>query len=343
MKKVLVTGGTGYIGSHTVVELQQSGYRVVIVDNLSNSYARVVDQIEKITGIRPHFEQFDLQDEARTLNFLRENRDLSGIIHFAAFKSVGASVQQPLQYYHNNLLSTINLLKGLQECRLKNLVFSSSCTVYGQPDELPVSENAPIREAASPYGHTKQISEQIIQNTCKVVPIHAILLRYFNPVGAHDSALIGELPIGVPDNLVPYITQTAIGKRDCLKVFGQDYHTPDGTAIRDYIHVVDLARAHVLALDRQLSEQQQLPVEVFNLGTGRGYSVMEVIKSFEKISGIRLNYKMTERRKGDIEKVWADTTRANKELGWSAGRGLDDMMLSAWNWELTLKKSQSGL
>jgi UDP-glucose 4-epimerase len=342
MKKILVTGGTGYIGSHTVVELQQSGYQVVIIDNLSNSHADVVGQIDAITGIRPHFEQFDLRDEEKVMNFFSENRDLSGIIHFAAFKSVGASVAQPLQYYHNNLLSTINLLKGMKEYRIKNLVFSSSCTVYGQPDELPVSENAPVREATSPYGHTKQISEQIIQNTCKAVPVHAILLRYFNPVGAHDSALIGELPTGVPDNLVPYITQTAVGKHDSLKVFGQDYDTPDGTAIRDYIHVVDLARAHVLAMDRQLSEQQQFPVEVFNLGTGRGYSVMEVIKSFEKISGIRLNYKMAERRKGDIEKVWADTTRANEVLGWSAGRGLDEMILSAWNWELALKKSQSG-
>jgi UDP-glucose 4-epimerase len=341
--KILVTGGTGYIGSHTVVELQQSGYQVVIVDNLSNSHARVVDQIEKITGIRPGFERLDLQNEEKTLDFFNKNSDLSGVIHFAAYKSVGESVAQPLKYYQNNLLSTINILKGMQEHRMKHLVFSSSCTVYGQPDELPVTENAPIKEAASPYGHTKQISEQIIQSACKAFPIHAILLRYFNPVGAHDSSLIGELPLGVPDNLVPFITQTAIGKHDCLQVFGDDYNTTDGTAVRDYIHVVDLAKAHVVAIKRLLNKRTKEPVEIFNLGTGKGYTVMDVIRAFEKVSGVRLKHKIIARREGDIEKVWADTGMANRELGWSAIRGLDEMMQSAWNWEVALKKAKTEL
>jgi UDP-glucose 4-epimerase len=338
--EILVTGGTGYIGSHTVVELQQSGYEVVIVDNLSNSHANVVDQIKKITGITPRFERLDLQNEEKTLDFFKRNSHLSGVIHFAAFKSVGESVSQPLKYYQNNLLSTINILKGMQERGIKSLVFSSSCTVYGQPDELPVTENAPLKDAASPYGHTKQISEQIIQDACKAFALNAVLLRYFNPVGAHDSALIGELPLGVPDNLVPFITQTAIGKHDCLQVFGDDYNTPDGTAVRDYIHVVDLAKAHVAAVNRLLNNRIAKPVEIFNLGTGTGYSVMDVIKAFEKVAGIRLKYNISSRREGDIEKVWADTDLANRELGWSANRGLDDMMLSAWNWEVALRETQ---
>ena len=337
--KILVTGGTGYIGSHTVVELQQSGYQVVIVDNLSNSYASVVDQIEKISGIRPDFEEFDLCDEKRTLDFFKRHSDLDGVIHFAAFKAVGESVAEPLKYYHNNLQSLILILKGMQENGIQNIVFSSSCTVYGQPDELPVTESAPIKEAWSPYGHTKQISEKIIQNNANVTDIRATLLRYFNPIGAHESALIGELPIGVPNNLVPFITQTAIGLREKLSVFGEDYNTPDGTAIRDYIHVVDLAKAHVIAVDRLVKNKNQKQVEVFNLGTGNGFSVLEVINSFEKVSAQKLNYQIVDRRPGDVEQVWADTRFANDVLGWKAEKSLDEMMLSAWNWELALKKA----
>jgi UDP-glucose 4-epimerase len=338
---ILVTGGTGYIGSHTAVELQQSGYEVVIVDNLSNSYASVVDQIEKITGLRPAFESFDLADEQKTLDFFSRHSDLGGVIHFAAFKAVGESMAEPLKYYHNNLVSLINILKGMQEVNLKNLVFSSSCTVYGQPDVLPVTESAPIKEAWSPYGHTKQISEKIIQNTSRVNDIRSILLRYFNPIGAHESAYIGELPIGIPNNLVPFITQTAAGLRDNLSVFGDDYDTPDGTAIRDYIHVVDLAKAHVIAVDRMLKGKNKQPVEIFNLGTGKGFSVLEVIRSFEKVSGQKLNYQIVARRPGDVEKVWADTRFANEVLGWRAEKTLDDMMRSAWNWELALKKDKA--
>lgn len=336
--KILVTGGTGYIGSHTVVELQQSGYEVVIIDNLSNSYKSVVDNIEKITGIRPGFEEFDLTDEAKTFEFFQKHPDIKGVIHFAAFKAVGESVQFPLKYYHNNLQSLINLLKGMNESKVENIVFSSSCTVYGQPDELPVTEQAPIKKAWSPYGHTKQISEEIIENTSKIYPVNAILLRYFNPIGAHKSSLIGELPLGVPNNLVPFITQTAIGIREQLSVFGNDYSTHDGTAIRDYIHVVDLAKAHVVAIDRMVNNNNKKKVEIFNLGTGNGFSVLDVIKSFEKVSGEKLNYKIVDRRSGDVEKVWADTKFANDELGWKAEKTLDDMMLGAWDWELALKK-----
>ncbi|MCD4696887.1 MAG: UDP-glucose 4-epimerase GalE [Bacteroidales bacterium] len=336
--KILVTGGTGYIGSHTVVELQQSGYEVVIIDNLSNSYKSVVDNIEKITGIRPGFEEFDLTDEAKTFEFFQKHSNIKGVIHFAAFKAVGESVQFPLKYYHNNLQSLINLLKGMNESKVENIVFSSSCTVYGQPDELPVTEQAPIKKAWSPYGHTKQISEEIIENTSKIYPVNAILLRYFNPIGAHKSSLIGELPLGVPNNLVPFITQTAIGIREQLSVFGNDYSTHDGTAIRDYIHVVDLAKAHVVAIDRMVNNNNKKKVEIFNLGTGNGFSVLDVIKSFEKVSGEKLNYKIVDRRSGDVEKVWADTKFANDELGWKAEKTLDDMMLGAWDWELALKK-----
>ena len=335
--KILVTGGTGYIGSHTVVELQQSGYEVVIVDNLSNSYLSVVYNIEKITGIRPEFEKIDLTDLEKTNSFFERNQDIIGIIHFAALKAVGESVEKPLEYYRNNITSLINLLNGMIKYNINNIVFSSSCTVYGQPDELPVTENAPIKKALSPYGHTKQISEEIIENTCNVEEIKSILLRYFNPIGAHESALIGELPIGIPNNLVPFVTQTAIGKRDILSVFGDDYDTPDGTAIRDYIHVVDLAKAHVVAIDRLIRKKNKKKIEVFNLGTGNGFSVLEVIKSFEKVSGIKLNYKFVERRAGDIEKVWADTKFANDELGWKAKQNLDEMMLSAWKWEKALQ------
>lgn len=334
--KILVTGGTGYIGSHTVVELQQKGFEVIIIDNLSNSYIDVVDSIEKITGIRPGFENIDLTNEEKTLNFFRHNSDLAGIIHFAAFKAVGESMEKPLEYYSNNLQSLINVLKGMEENNIKNIVFSSSCTVYGQPDDLPVTENAPIKKAWSPYGNTKQIAEDIINSVCELSDIKGILLRYFNPIGAHESALIGELPIGVPNNLIPFITQTAIGIRNELSVFGDDYNTPDGTAIRDYIHVVDLANAHVIAVERMVSEKCKSVVEVFNLGTGNGFSVLEVIQSFEKVAEQRLNYKIVPKRSGDIEQVWADTTYANEELGWKVQKSLDEMMLSAWVWEKTL-------
>lgn len=338
--KILVTGGTGYIGSHTVVELQNKGYDVVIVDNLSNSHIEVLDKIEEISGKRPEFEQFDLIDVEKTKDFFSRNNDISGIIHFAAYKAVGESVGDPLKYYRNNLFSLVNILENMKVQGINNLVFSSSCTVYGQPDELPVAENAPIQMAMSPYGNTKQISEEVIQDTAKVTSVNAILLRYFNPIGGHESSLIGELPLGVPNCLVPFITQTAIGIRKELSVFGEDYNTPDGTAIRDYIHVVDLAKAHVIAVDRMIEEKQKKKVEIFNLGTGNGFSVLEVINSFEKVSKQKLNYKIVERRAGDVEQVFADTKFANDELGWKAEKTLDEMLLTAWNWELALQKNK---
>jgi len=338
--KILVTGGTGFIGSHTVVELQQKGYEVIVVDNLSNSTIEVLDNIQKITGIRPEFEQFDLADEKLTSAFFRKHTEINAIIHFAAFKAVGESVEKPLMYYRNNLFSLLNILNGMKENGINNFVFSSSCTVYGQPDELPVKETSPIKKAFCPYGNTKQISEDIIFDTVAVTDLKAIALRYFNPIGAHESALIGELPLGVPNNLIPYITQTAIGKREFLRVFGNDYDTPDGTPIRDYIHVVDLAKAHVIAVDRMLNGKMKKQCEIFNLGTGNGFSVLEVINSFEKVSGVKLNYKIVDRRPGDVIEVWADTSFANKELGWKAEKGLDEMMLSAWNWEKALKNKQ---
>lgn len=336
--KILVTGGTGYIGSHTVVELQNKGYEVVIVDNLSNSDAEIVDNIEKITGIRPVFEEFDLTDREKTTDFFKKNRDIKGIIHFAAFKAVGESVQKPLMYYRNNLDSLVNILQGMLDNGIPNIVFSSSCTVYGQPDELPVSEKAPIKKAESPYGNTKQISEEILSDTIKTSNLNVIALRYFNPIGAHESTLIGELPIGVPNNLVPFITQTAIGLREQLSVFGDNYPTPDGTAIRDYIHVVDLAKAHVIAVDRMIKTNMKHQMEFFNLGTGNGYSVLEVIKSFEKVSGQKLNYRIVDRREGDITQVWANPDFSNEELGWKAEKGIDEMTLSAWKWENALRK-----
>ena len=336
--KILVTGGTGYIGSHTVVELQKRGHEVIIIDNLSNSYSTVVDQIEKITGERPVFEVFDLTDKEKTAAFFQHNSDLDGIIHFAAYKAVGESVEKPLKYYRNNLESLLNILDGMQEFKIPSLVFSSSCTVYGEPDELPVSEAAPIKPATSPYGNTKQISEEIIRDTAANSSFNAILLRYFNPIGAHESALIGELPIGVPNNLVPYITQTAAGIREQLSVFGDDYDTPDGTAIRDYIHVSDLAKAHIAALERMAHKKSKEKVEAFNVGTGNGYSVLEVIRAFEKSTGEKLNYKIAPRRAGDVEKVWSETTLANNELGWKAEKNIEEMMASAWKWQLTLEK-----
>jgi UDP-glucose 4-epimerase len=336
MKKILVTGGTGFIGSHTVVELQQDGFEVIIVDNLSNSSIDVLDNIAKITGIRPAFHQFDLAGRDLTAAFFEQNSDISGIIHFAAYKAVGESMTIPLDYYRNNLQSMINLLEGMKTHGIRDIVFSSSCTVYGQPDELPVTESAPIKPAWSAYGNTKQMCEDILKFATMAHPLRAVALRYFNPIGAHESSLIGELPLGMPNNLVPLITQTAIGKMEILKVWGNDYNTPDGTAIRDYIHVTDLARAHVIAIERMLKEIGKSALEVFNLGTGKGFSVLEVIKSFERVSGQKLNYTIAPRRPGDVEQVWADTHFANIELGWKAGKSLDDMMLSAWNWEKAL-------
>ncbi len=338
-EKILVTGGTGYIGSHTVVELQNSGYEVVIIDNLSNSKADVVDNIEKVSGVRPIFEKLDCLDMEGLDRLFRKHADIKAIIHFAASKAVGESVEKPLLYYRNNLVSLINLLELMPEYGVKGMVFSSSCTVYGQPDELPVTENAPVKKAESPYGNTKQINEEIIRDTvASGAPIRAILLRYFNPIGAHPSTLLGELPNGVPQNLIPYLTQTAIGIREKLSVFGDDYDTPDGSCIRDFINVVDLAKAHVIAIERILWDKQKEPVEVFNIGTGKGLSVLELIHAFESATGVKLNYQIVGRRAGDIEKVWADPEYANKELGWKAGSTLEDTLKSAWNWQLRLRE-----
>ncbi len=333
-KKILVTGGTGYIGSHTAVELINEGFDVIIVDNLSNSSADSLDGVEKITGTRPEFEKFDLCDKAKVIDFFNKHGDIEAIIHFAASKAVGESVDKPLLYYQNNLNSLINLLEVMNAKPSISLVFSSSCTVYGQPEKLPVTEDAPIQKATSPYGNTKQIAEEIIQETIAANPsMKAIALRYFNPIGAHATALIGELPIGVPQNLVPFVTQTAIGLRNELKVFGNDYNTPDGSCIRDYIHVVDLAKAHVVAIKRLIESKNKRNFELFNLGTGRGVSVLELLNAFEKSTGVKVNYKIVERRPGDIEQVWADTKFANDELGWKAQSTLDETILSAWNWE----------
>ncbi len=332
--RILVTGGTGYIGSHTTVELIESGYEVIIVDNLSNSSIEVLDRIEQITGIRPAFEKFDLCDQQKVNAFCEKYTDIKGIIHFAALKAVGESVQIPLEYYHNNIESLVNLLMAMKNHNIPNMVFSSSCTVYGQPDQLPVTEDSPIKKANSPYGNTKQISEEIIQDAIQAIPsLNAIALRYFNPIGAHKSALIGELPIGVPLNLVPFVTQTAIGIRPEMRIFGSDYNTPDGTAVRDYINVVDLARAHVVAVKRMLGNTNKSNFEVFNLGTGNGVSVMEIIKTFEKATGKKLNYNIVDRRPGDVEQIYADTTLANEELGWKAEIPLEETLLSAWKWE----------
>jgi len=337
VNKILVTGGTGYIGSHTVVELMESGYEVIIIDNLSNSQIEVLDGIEKITGRRPEFEKIDLCEKETVENFFNRNR-VDGIIHFAALKAVGESVEKPLEYYHNNLESLIILLQEAKKRKISSFVFSSSCTVYGQPDKLPVTEDAPVKQALSPYGNTKQISEEIIRDAIKTIPtLKAISLRYFNPVGAHKSALIGELPVGVPLNLVPFLTQSAAGIRDKLKVWGNDYDTPDGTPIRDYIYVVDLAKAHVKAVERLLNNKEIPQYEVFNLGTGKGNSVMEIINTFEKATGMKVNYDIKGRREGDIVQVWADTRYANKILGWKADTPLSEVLASAWNWEKKLR------
>lgn len=331
---ILVTGGTGYIGSHTVVELLEEGMEVVIIDNLSNSNLEVLDGIENISGKRPHFEKVDLRDRSSTFEVFEKYSGIEAIIHFAAFKAVGESVEKPLAYYENNLLSLIHLLEAMKKYGVPNLVFSSSCTVYGEPDSLPVTEEAPIKKANSPYGNTKQICEEILQDTIESSPDNGVIsLRYFNPIGAHPSAKIGELPIGVPNNLVPFITQTAFGIREQLNVFGQDYNTPDGSAIRDYINVVDLARAHVVAIRRLLEQKQKSSFEVFNLGTGKGISVLEIIRAFENTTGQKLNYRMVDRREGDVEQVYADTAFANNELGWKAEKGIEETLLSAWNWE----------
>lgn len=338
-KKILVTGGTGYIGSHTVVELHEAGYDVIVVDDLSNSSIDVLDSIEKITGKKPAFEQFSLVDERRTDDFFSRNQDIDAIIHFAASKAVGESVEMPLHYYRNNLVSLMNILDSQRKYNMTNLVFSSSCTVYGQPDKLPVTENTPRKDAESPYGNTKRVNEDILHDSIQAYPqLKGIALRYFNPIGAHPTALIGELPLGVPQNLVPFITQTAAGLREGLNVFGNDYDTPDGSAIRDYINVVDLAKAHVVAIERLLVSKNKAGYEVFNLGTGNGYSVLEIIKGFEKVTGVKLNYKVVARRAGDIEKIWADTTYANEELGWKAEKGLEETLLSAWKWEQRVRE-----
>ena len=337
---ILVTGGTGFIGSHTTVELQQAGYKVVIVDNLSNSRAEVMDGIEKITGIRPAFEKVDCLDKEGMDNVFRKYPDISGIIHFAASKAVGESVEKPLLYYRNNIVSLINLLELMPKHHVKGIIFSSSCTVYGQPDpeNLPVTEDAPIKKAESPYGNTKQVNEEIIQDTVRSgSPIKAILLRYFNPIGSHPSSIIGEMPNGVPMNLIPYVTQTAMGIREQLSIFGDDYNTPDGSCIRDYIYVCDLAKAHVKAMERILENKSEDKVEVFNIGTGHGVSTLELIHSFEKATGVKLNYKVVGRRAGDIEKVWADPKKANNVLGWTAETSLEETLKSAWDWQKKLR------
>lgn len=333
-KQILVTGGTGFIGSHTVVELQKNGYDVVIVDNLSNSKIEVLEQIKEISGVQPKFEEFDLTDKQKVDEFFQKYTNLEAIIHFAASKAVGESVEKPLMYYNNNLNSLMNIMACMIEHKVSNLVFSSSCTVYGQPDKLPVTEQTPRKEAESPYGNTKTICEDIIRDTLNAYPeLKGIALRYFNPIGAHATAKIGELPLGVPNNLIPFLTQTVAGIRPELSVFGDDYNTPDGSAIRDYIHVVDLAKAHVVAIERLLNNKNKENCEYFNVGTGNGVSVLEIIESFERATGEKVPHKIVARRAGDIEQIYADTTFANEELGWKAQSTLDETLLSAWKWQ----------
>lgn len=336
---ILVTGGTGFIGSHTTVELQEAGYDVVIVDNLSNSQENVIDGIEQITGIRPAFENVDLCDYEATEAVFKKYPKIAGIIHFAASKAVGESVQKPLLYYRNNIVSLVNLLELMPKYDVKGIIFSSSCTVYGQPDVLPATEETPIKKAESPYGNTKQINEEIIQDTiASGSPIKSIILRYFNPIGSHPTAIIGEMPNGVPQNLIPFLTQTAIGIRPTLSVFGDDYDTPDGSCIRDYIYVVDLAKAHVCAMTRIMENQTEESVEVYNIGTGKGTSVLELINGFEKATGVKLNYQIVGRRAGDIEKVWGNVDKANKVLGWKADTPLEDVLATAWKWQVALRE-----
>lgn len=337
-KTILVTGGTGFIGSHTSVELIQKGYNIIIADSLENSELKVLDGIEQITGVRPVFEKINLSNEADTISLFKKYPNIDAVIHFAAYKAVGESVDHPIKYYKNNLNSLMNILEGMTVSGTKNLVFSSSCTVYGQPEILPVTEDTPIQKANSPYGNTKQIAEEILSEFLNVNDsFKAIALRYFNPIGAHPSSLIGELPIGVPNNLIPFLTQTVAGLRDELSIFGSDYNTPDGTAIRDYIHVVDLAKAHVTSIERMLDNKGKNPLEFFNIGTGKGVSVLECIRSFEKATGLKVPHKMVDRREGDIEQIWANTSYANQELGWKSELGIDDCMLTAWNWEKKIR------
>ncbi|MFZ4105887.1 UDP-glucose 4-epimerase GalE [Flavobacterium sp.] len=335
--KIVVTGGLGFIGSHTVVELQNEGFEVVAIDNLSNSSESVLDGIFNITGKKPIFEKIDLRDKSSVHNFFKKHQDVAGVIHFAASKAVGESVENPLLYYENNINALVYVLQELKELPNSNFIFSSSCTVYGQAEKMPITEDASIQTAMSPYGNTKQIGEEIITDTAKVTNINSILLRYFNPIGAHSSAEIGELPLGIPQNLVPFITQTAHGLREKLSVFGSDYPTPDGTAVRDYIHVVDLAKAHVIALKRLIDKQNLSKVETFNLGTGTGSSVLEVINAFEKVTGQKLNYQIVGRREGDITSAYANTDKANTVLGWKSQLSLEEALASAWKWEKKIR------
>ncbi len=338
MSKILVTGGTGYIGSHTVVELYNAGHEAIILDNLSNSDISMLGRLKEIIGVEPKFYQKDLRD-SDSLKVVFDENEIDAVVHFAASKAVGESVEKPLLYYKNNLLSTVNLLELMLEHSVKPFIFSSSCTVYGEPDELPVTENSPVKPANSPYGNTKQICEEIIRETVQVnTDLQAISLRYFNPIGAHESAKIGEFPSGIPNNLMPYLLKVVAGELEELSVFGDDYNTPDGSCIRDYIHVVDVARAHVVALDRLLQEKQKSRYEVFNLGTGTGYSVLDLIKTFEKSTGLLVKYRIVDRRPGDVVKIYADTSYANQELGWKTELDLEDMMKSAWDWQQELVK-----
>ena len=334
--KILVTGGLGYIGSHVVVELQNNGFGVVIIDDLSNSSLDVLDRIIGITGIKPEFEKIDLKEKKSVIDFFNRHDDIDGVIHFAASKAVGESVDNPLKYYENNIHSLVYLLQEINKLASQKLIFSSSCTVYGQADELPITENAPTKPAESPYGATKKMGEIIIEDTSNVTDLRAIALRYFNPIGAHETAKIGELPLGVPQNLIPYVVQTAAGIRECLSIFGDDYDTLDGTAVRDYIHVVDLAKAHIAALNRLLNNKNKANCEFFNIGTGTGSSVLEVVKAFEKATGKNVNYKIVDRRAGDITAAYANTTLANKELGWKAELGLEEALRSSWKWQQNL-------
>lgn len=338
MKKILVTGGLGYIGSHTVVALHHAGYRAVIADNLANSTLDVLDGIEKIIGYKPDFEKVDFRVKSEVENLLSRHSDLAGVIHFAAFKAVGESVEKPLAYYENNISALVYLLRGLQKRGISNFIFSSSCTVYGQADKLPVTEGAPVKQAESPYGNTKQIGEEIVRDSVNATDFKAIALRYFNPIGAHPSAHIGELPVGVPQNLVPFITQTAIGLRDKLSVFGNDYPTRDGSCIRDYIHVVDLAEAHMVAVGRLLQSRESKLYEVYNLGTGTGSTVFEVIDAFEKATSQKLPYTVAPRRPGDVVAAWADTQLASEKLGWKSKLTLEDALRDAWAWEQKIRK-----
>jgi UDP-glucose 4-epimerase len=339
MSKIVVTGGLGFIGSHTVVELQNQGFEVVVIDNLSNSSIEVLDGIERITGKKPIFSGIDLREKAAVQNFFKEHDDIAGVIHFAASKAVGESVNNPLLYYENNLGALVYILQELEKKKEAHFIFSSSCTVYGQAEVMPIAEATPIQTALSPYGNTKQIGEEIISDVVKVSAINAILLRYFNPIGAHPSGEIGELPIGVPQNLVPFITQTGMGLRAELSVYGNDYPTVDGTCVRDYIHVVDLAKAHVIALQRLLDKKNATPLEIFNLGTGKGSTVLEVIAAFEKVSGKKLPYKIVERREGDVISAYANTDKANSILGWKTVSTLEEAIASAWKWEQKIRTS----